>query len=126
MQVFGLPGHVIRAGRRALRDGVAAEQAARAVGVPRSTLYRWEKSPEPVSRRPKTPRRPQWPPALAQAVEALRADNPMWGKRKLAKLLQREGRPTSVSTVGRILRQLVARGAVTPVPILRRRPAPRP
>ena len=78
MQVCGLPGHVIRnagaasrllaaqtpdieAARR--RDAVArwlraraddlnAEQAARAVGVPRSTLYRWGKDAAPKSRRP--------------------------------------------------------------------------
>ncbi len=107
MQVFGLPGHIIRNGRaascllaaqspdieaarrrdavarwrRAMRDGLDGERAAQAVGVPRSTLYRWEKAPEPRSRRPNRPRRPQWPPALVEAVAALRADNPMWGKR---------------------------------------------
>ena len=112
MQVFGLPGHVIRNGRaatrlfdakpheeaarrrdavarwrRAMADGLSAETAAHAVGVARPTLYRWEKAPEPKSRRPKGLRRPKWPPALVEAVEALRADNPMWGKRKIAKLI---------------------------------------
>ena len=79
MQVIGLPGHVIRNGRaasrlldaqtpnigaarrrdavarwrRARRDGLTAAQAAAAVGVARATLYRWEKAPEPRSRRPK-------------------------------------------------------------------------
>ena len=82
MQVIGLPCHVIRNGRAALRllaakipnieatrrrDGVArwrgaiaagltAEQAAKAVGIPRATLYRWEKRPDPLSRRPHHPR----------------------------------------------------------------------
>jgi hypothetical protein len=50
---------------------------AQAVGTPRSTLYRWEKQPEPRSRRPKRFRRPKWPPALVEAVEAIRADNPL-------------------------------------------------
>ncbi len=73
MQVFGLPGHVIRNAarasrllsspgaetarradlvrrwRRACRDGLTVEQAARAVGVPLSTLRRWEKRPERLS-----------------------------------------------------------------------------
>lgn len=59
------------------------------------------------------------------AVEELRNDNPMWGKRKIAVLLRREGFVCSESTVGRILAHLVARGAVAPVPILRRKPAAR-
>jgi putative transposase len=51
-----------------------------------------------------------------------RADNPMWGKRKIAVLMRREGFLASDSTVGRILAHLVARGAIVPVPVLRRRP----
>lgn len=149
MQVIGLPGHIIRNGRAASRlldaktpnieaarrrdavarwrgamaAGLTAEQAAKAVGAPRSTLYRWEKEAEPRSRRPHRPRGKQWTSELALAVEELRNDNPMWGKRKIAVLLRREGFACSVSTVGRILAQLVARGAVIAVPILRRRPA---
>ena len=148
MQVFGLPGHVIRKGRaasrlldaqtsdleaagrrdavarwrRAMCDGLSAQKAARAIGVPRATLYRREKRPEPASRRPKTPRKPQWSRELARAVEAARLDNPMWGKRKIAVLMRREGFYASVSTVGRILARLVGRGVVLPVPLLRRRP----
>ena len=89
MQVRGLPRQIIRNGaaasrllaakppnieaerrrdaaarwRRAMADGLTAEQAARAVGEPRSTLYRWEKAPEPGSRRPHRVRRPKWPSA---------------------------------------------------------------
>jgi transposase len=151
MQVCGLPRQIIRNGfaasrllavkipnieaerrrdaparwRRAMANGLTAEQAAQAVGIPRSTLYRWEKSPEPRSRRPKRVRQPKGPPALVEAIEAVRADNPMWGKRKIAALLKREGQAVRVSKVGRILRRLMARGAVVPVPILRRRPGGR-
>jgi len=151
MQVFGLPGQINRNGRvasrlldakspdveaarrrdavgrwrRAIADGLTCEEAARAVGVPRSTLYRWEKGPQPQSRRPHALRKPQWTRELAQAVAAARADNPMWGKRKIAVLMRREGFQTSASTVGRILASLVARGAIVPVPVLRRRPAAR-
>ncbi|MCI0600909.1 MAG: integrase core domain-containing protein [Beijerinckiaceae bacterium] len=56
-------------------------------------------------------------------VDDLRNDNPMWGKRKIAVLLRREGLKVSVSTAaGRILAHLVKRGALVPVPLLRRRP----
>jgi putative transposase len=151
MQVFGLPRHVIRTGRHASRlidaetlkiaasirrdavarwrqamtKGLSAEDAAKAAGYPRSTLYRWEKRCAPLSRRPHRPRKPAWPSALVRAVQELRADNPMWGKRKLAWLLRREGRSVSISTVGRILRRLMDRGVVTPVPTLRRKPGGR-
>ena len=108
-----------------MADGLAADQAVRAVGVPRSTLYRWEKEPQSKSRQPRRLRSRQWTSELAQAVEELRNDNPMWGKRKIAVLLRREGFTASTSTVGRILGHLVARGAVVPVPVLRRRPAAR-
>ena len=45
----------------------------------------------------------------------------MWGKAKLAVTLRRQGYTVSESTVGRILKMLVVRGQVLPVPILRRR-----
>lgn len=151
MQVFGLPGQVIRSAgaasrllaaqtpnieaarrrdavarwRRARADGLTAEQAARAVGVSRAVLYRWEKEPSPKSRRPHRVRQRTWSSALVCAVERCRADNPMWGKRKIAALLRREGAVASTSMVGRILKSLMDRGVVTPVATLRRHPAAR-
>ena len=151
MQVFGLPGHVIRSGRaasrvldaessniaaarrrdaverwrRAMAKGLSGEDAAQAIGVPRSTLYRWERVPQPRSRRPRRMRGKAWTSAMVQAIERLRRDNPMWGKRKLAVLLRREGVAVSVSMVGRILAHLVVRGVITPVALLRRRPGGR-
>ena len=126
MQVFGLPGHVIRSDalarwRQAMRDGLSAEQAARAVAVPRTTLYRWENQLEPRSKRPHHLRKPTWTPALVEAVEHLRLDHPMWGRAKIGPLLRREGVVVSDATVGRIIAHLVARGVVEPVPTLRRR-----
>src|SRR5579871_1826761 len=85
MQVFGLPGHLIRNARGASRllaaqtpnieaarrrdavarwrnamtQGLSSEQAARAVGVPRSTLYRWRTRPDFLSRRPRRVRQPK-------------------------------------------------------------------
>jgi putative transposase len=153
MQVFGLPGHVVRNGGaasrlldaktptiEAARRREAVARWRRAAGDERRPdgrsgrtrrrrspldAYRWRTSLEPRSRRPKRPRRPQWPPALSQTVEAARADNPMWSKGKLAKIRRQQGFAASMSTVGRILRKLVERGAVTPVPILHRPPGAR-
>src|SRR5947209_5390108 len=128
MQVFGLPGHIIRSGRvasriaakspdneaairettamrwrHAIADGLTAEQAANAVGVPRATLYRWEARPKLRSRRPKRTRAKSWTPALVEAVEALRLDHPMWGRAKIGPLARREGFAVSDTTVGRII-----------------------
>lgn len=147
MQVFGLPGHVIRSGkvasriaaqssdneaairratvarwRQAISGGLTGEQAANAVGVPRATLYRWEERAELRSRRPHRRRAKLWSSDLIRAVEALRGDYPMWGKAKLGPLLRMEGFAMSDSTVGRIIKSLVDRGAVVPVPTLRKRP----
>jgi putative transposase len=61
----------------------------------------------------------------AQHVEEARRCYPMWGKRKIAVVLNREGVALSVSTIGRILARLAARGAIEPVALLRRRPASR-
>ena len=147
MQVFGLPGHVTRNGgralhllgakppnieetrrreavtrwRRAMRDGLDAGQAARAVGVPRSTLYRWEEQPAPKSRRPHRVRQKNWSRELRAEVERLRCDFPFWGKDKLGPLLRKAGMVVSNATVGRILKTLVERGRVTPVPQLIRK-----
>ena len=138
MQVFGLPAHVTRNGGRAsrlldaktsnieaarrrdgvtrwrgaMRAGLTAEQAAQAVGVPRSTLYRWEKAPLPKSRRPHRLRQKNWSPALRAEVERLRLDFPMWGKEKLGPILRDRGFAVCDATVGRILQGLIARGRV--------------
>ena len=148
MRVFGLPRQIIRDGRaasrhldaktpkieaarrrdaparwrRAMNDGLSAEHAARAVGIPRSTLYRWEKDATPKSRRPRRVRLRTWTPALRQAVERLRQDFPMWGRAKIGPLVRAQGFAVSDATVGRIIAGLVARGVVEAVPALRRRP----
>jgi putative transposase len=148
MQVRGLPRQIIRNGaaaarllaaktpnieaerrraavtrwRVAMANGLTAEQAAQAVGVPRSTLYRWEKDATPKSRRPRRVRQKGWTPTLRQAVERLRLDFPMWGRAKIGPLVRAEGFAASDATVGRILASLVARGVVEAVPALRRRP----
>lgn len=148
MKVFGLEGDVYRLARLAGRqvpevalarfalirrvDGLRAKglpvhDASSALGLSRATYYRWRRQARggverlvPRSRRPHRPRRPTWSSALVEAVQRLREDFPMWGRAKLVVLLRAEGFATSESTVGRILGYLVARGAVQPVPLLRR------
>jgi transposase InsO family protein len=151
MQVVGLPRHIIRSAgaasrlldakipdieaarrrdavarwRRARADGLTAEQAARAVGVPRSTLDRWKNDPTPKSRRPHRLRKPSPPAGLAAAVERLRLDHPMWGKQKLTPVLRDQGFTVSEARVGRIVCALIARGVVPRVADLIRRVAAR-
>jgi putative transposase len=148
MRVFGLEGDVYRLARLAGRAvpavalarfelvgrvdrlraaGLTVAVALDAVGLSRASYYRWRRQARggvdrlaPRSRRPHRSRRPGWEPALVEATERLRLDFPMWGRAKLVVLLRAEGFTVSESTVGRVLRHLVARGAVQPVPVLRR------
>ena len=152
MQVFGLPGHIIRNARTASRllaaktpnieaarrrdalarwraaidNGLTAAQAAEAVGVPRATLYRWRSNGEPGSRKPHRVKSNTWTSGLVAAVERLRLDFPMWGRDKIGPILrENEGFRVSNSTVGRILARLVKRGVVMSVPAMRKRPQKR-
>ena len=154
MQVFGLPGHVIRNAARASRllsqtdaetrmradsvrrwrrargDGLTVEQAARAVGVPLSTLRRWEKRPQLLPTRPRRCRRPALRRGLESRVRELRRRFPAWGRGKIAAMLRREGTAVSDATVGRVIHDLVSRGRMAPVsaftPQSRRRRTRRP
>lgn len=147
MQVRGLPGYVIRSGvaasrlldakppeieaarrcdavrrwRSAMAEGLTGEAAARVVGVPRATLYRWEERPRRRCSRPHHMRAKAWPSALVRAIERRRQDYPMWGRAKLGPLVRAQGFAVSDATVGRIIASLVARGVVEPVPTLRKR-----
>ena len=106
--------------QQARRDGLTAQRAAKAVGVPVSTLYRWSKDASSKSRRPKRARKTTWTTALVQAVEEWRLEEPMWGKAKIVVKLKEQGLAASEATVGRILAHLVKRGAVLPVPTMRK------
>jgi putative transposase len=108
-----------------MSDGLTAQAAAKVVGVPRVTLYRWEARPQRRSSRPHHVRSKNWPAALVRAIERLRRDFPMWGRAKLGPLLRAEGFQVSDATVGRILHRLIARGALPAVATLRRRPGDR-
>jgi putative transposase len=106
--------------QQARRDGLSVEKAAAAVGHPPSTLYRWAKSACLRSRRPKTTRKTTWTTQLVQAVEEWRLEEPTWGKAKILVKLREQGFTASEATVGRILAHLVKRGAIVPVPAMRK------
>jgi putative transposase len=114
----------LKAWQRLRTEGYSAQKAADILQFPRSTLYRWLKRVEERGlmgledgdRRPKQVRRPQWVPELAEAVLKLREAHPGMGKEKLWVLLQREDMHTSISTVGRILKRLKARGVLREPP----------
>ena len=94
--------------------GRSARLTCRHFSISPDTFYRWYRRYDPRrlsslenrSRRPQHVRQPTWSPALAQAVLALRQENPRWGKDKLGPLLRAQGFDLSVSMVGRILTQL--------------------
>ena len=74
---------------------------------------------EARSTRPRRQRQRQWTKQHEQQVLHLRQRHRLWGKRKLWKVLCRDqGFTLSISTVGRILKHLVARGRVRPAACL--------
>jgi transposase InsO family protein len=88
-------------------------------------LYRWSERCEFKSRRPHKVCGPRRPAGLAEEVERLRLDFPMWGKAKIGPLVRELGFQASDSTVGRILSALIARGRAPAVPDLLRKVGPR-
>ena len=145
MQVVGLPSAFYRAASLRLADlsseaqrrlerlrawhalreaGLPSSEASTALGLPRATLFRWQRrlqrtgppGLEPRSRRPRRVRQPTWSPDLAQAVLHLREQHPRWGKEKLTVLLRADGWAVSAATVGRILAHLKRRGVLQELP----------
>ena len=106
-------------------------------GISRPTFYRWYRrlserglrGLEGRSHRPHQPRGRNWTDEQARVVLAVREANPEWGKTKIQFVLGRDGVEMSVSTVGRILGALKARGALRDPPRAVRRSSracPRP
>ena len=109
--------------QRLRSEGCSEATALEVTGWSRATYYRWHKRYQQqgmdglarCSTRPRNTRPRQWTRQQAQMVMHLRQKNPTWGKRKLWKILHREGRITlSISTVGRIVSRLLARGKIKP------------
>jgi transposase InsO family protein len=94
------------------------------VGISRATYYRWKqqlrkeglKGLKPKSKRPKRLRQKvHWTPELLMTVEALRKENPTWGRWPIWLALRKQGFAVSERTVGRILAYLEEHGRVESV-----------
>lgn len=105
-------------------EGCIEATALAVVGWSRATYYRWLKryreaglnGLERGCRAPQGRRVCQWTKQQEQQVLHLRKRYPLWGRRKLWRVLVREqGWVLSESTVGRIVAKLVRLGRVEPV-----------
>jgi len=100
--------------------GNNARLTCRHFGISPDTFYRWKQRFKPgdlsrledVSRRPHHVRKPTTAPRIVDRIRALREKYPRWGKLKLQPLLAQEGFDISVSTVGRVLTRLLAKGVI--------------
>jgi transposase InsO family protein len=106
--------------RLALMEGVNRRELCRRFGVSPPVAYKWlerarlgDSDLADRSRRPKaSPRRS--PDELEAAVVAMRTAHPVWGARKIAACLRRDGvEPPAVSTIHEILRR---QGLIDPQP----------
>ena len=106
---------LLRAWEAIRLKGINSHEASKIPGIPRSTLYRWEKrlkeegikGLEPKSRRPKRTRKKSWSYDLIEAIKELRLMSPSWGKEKIWILLQKLNFNVSLSTCGRSISWLI-------------------
>jgi len=105
---------------------------ARHFGFSADTIHRWvdgyqQYGPsglENGSRRPRTVRQPQTPPAVVQRILELRQENPAWGREKLHRLLLEEGVGISAKSIDRVIARLKARGVLREPTLQRKLPRP--
>lgn len=117
-------------GRRRL--GMTRDEACRIAGISPRTYTRWAAAFRrrgltglvPGTSRPRSPRDPWKRREVREDVERLRKARKV-GKEKLAILLAENGIQVSASTVGRVLRELFARGVIAPIGYERARSANR-
>ena len=104
-------------------EGCSEKTALVAVRFSRSSLYRWRSrykqwglaGLQALSKAPNKVRSREWSRALENNVLAIRRQNVMYGKYKIHAILQRDHKlTTSVSTVGRILSDLIRREKIKP------------
>lgn len=98
------------------------EATEEAFGVSRRTLFRWQKalkegkgkldSLNPKSRTPKNKRKREVSKEIEQKIILIRSLHPRLGKDKVWKLLEKENYSGSVSTIGRIIKDLKEAGKI--------------
>ena len=105
-------------------EGCRLEVRLEAIDWSKATFHRWRlrykqqglKGLEARSCKPLRLRRTSWSKEQEQQVQHLRIKFPLWGKRKLWKVLSRDhGFTLSISTVGRILKRLLKLCRIKPV-----------
>lgn len=104
-------------------EGCCLATRLMAIDWSKATYYRWRSryrqhglaGLESPGHRPRTIRQPAWTRQHEQQVQHLRRCFPLWGKRKIWKVLTRDhGFTASISTVGRILNKLLKLKRIKP------------
>ena len=105
-------------------EGCSQETSLVAIGASRATYHRWKKNYkefglvglENESTRPNKVRKSQWSKQTEQQIYHLRIKYPIWGKEKIAVMMQRiHNQKVSISSVGRILKKLLHEDKIQPV-----------
>ena len=100
--------------------GENARLTCRHFGLSPDVFYRWKNRFNPydlstleddkITRTPHKVRKPETDPRIVKRIKEIREAYPRWGKKKIAKILEREDIEVKVSTVGRTLTRLRERG----------------
>lgn len=108
--------------------GNNARLTCRHFGLSPDVFYRWKNRYNPysllsleddkITRTPHKVRQPRTDSIIVKRVKEIREEHPRWGKKKIWKLLDREGINTTISTVGRTLTRLRERGILKEPPIV--------
>lgn len=113
----------IRLFDKLIAEGSQKSTALAALGTSRASIYRWKKryrsqglfGLEDVSRAPENVRTACWSKKLETHVLALRRTNILYGKYKIHAILKRDHSiNASVSTIGRIITDLIAKNKIKP------------
>jgi len=117
---------ILKQARFLQEKGLNIFDVSKALNVSRATLYRWKarnkhgfECLKPRSTRPKYFRKPAWSSELSIAVLNMRKKYPLFGKAKIQVMLAREGIFATVSTIGRIINQLIKNGSILAVAALK-------
>ncbi len=113
----------LRCYQELIKGGIKREAALRVLQMPQATYYRWRKrygsrglsGLENENRRPYNLRQSTIKPKIEHLVLLVRNGNVLWGRNKIATIMNRDyGVKASISTVGRIISQLIKRGKIKP------------
>jgi len=110
------------------KHGSNVRLTCRHFGIAPSVFYRWKNRYNPynllsleddkISRTPHKVRQPETDPIIIKRVKEIREEYPRWGKKKIWKIIDREGIDTTIITVGRTLTRLRERGLLKEPPIV--------